>query len=73
MSRPTEPAEDQPLLGDQSARTVDEVFWDGDEDPLNPRCFKRRRKSLIVFILFSIAILSYISLALELIRERRPE
>lgn len=55
-----ETTENQPLLSHEGSQS-DLVDWEGKDDAQNPRCFSDRQKGLIIFILFGIAILSYIS------------
>ena len=54
----SEVTENQPLLAHEDSQ-VELVSWEGKEDQQNPRCFPTRQKGLILFILFSVAILSY--------------
>jgi hypothetical protein len=55
----SEVTESQPLLAHEGSQ-VELVSWEGKEDQHNPRCFPTRQKGLILFILFSVAILSYL-------------
>jgi hypothetical protein len=65
MAQESQSTETDPLLGQDTTLPEPELAskplsWEGKEDPENPRCFPPKRKRLIVFILISIAILSYI-------------
>jgi hypothetical protein len=57
----SEATENQPLLANEGSQ-VKLVSWEGKEDQQNPRCFPTRQKNLILFILFSVTIISYIRL-----------